>query len=206
MAKKTAARISPTRDSSPKAAARDLPKKAAKDLSKKTKTASKGGSAKKATVVVAPPRKAKTAPKSTAAPTRPKVERTSPPKGRTAPKKKTTARAPAAAPPELREAPAVPPPASPRTGGTIVGGTDPCTCGDAPEEHGRDPRYPGSTGCNVPGCECVAYEADPADSEAATPDPESHEAAAEAGPESPKTHTSDPGFGEEDSGDEDPEY
>lgn len=158
----------------------------------------------KATMVAAPPRKAKTAPKGTAAPARPKVERTSPPKRRTAPKK-TTARGPAAAPPELREAPAVPPPASPRTGGTIVGGTDPCTCGDAPEEHGRDPRYPGSTGCNAPGCECVAYEADPEDSEAATPDPESHEAAAEAGPDSSKTHTSDPGFGEEDTGDEDPE-
>ena len=48
-----------------------------------------------------------------------------------------------------------------KTGGTIVGGTDPCSCGDAPEEHGRDPHYPGSTSCNVPGCDCVAYEADP---------------------------------------------
>ena len=48
-----------------------------------------------------------------------------------------------------------------KTEGTVVGGTDPCSCGDVPEEHGRDPRYPGSTSCNVPGCDCVAYEADP---------------------------------------------
>lgn len=44
--------------------------------------------------------------------------------------------------------------------GAIVSGTDPCTCGHAPEEHGREPAYPGSTACRE--CEdCVAYEADP---------------------------------------------
>jgi len=31
-----------------------------------------------------------------------------------------------------------------------------CTCGHSPEEHGHDPRYPGSTSCTE--CDCVAYE------------------------------------------------
>jgi hypothetical protein len=35
-----------------------------------------------------------------------------------------------------------------------------CTCGHAPEEHGHDPAYPGSTACQVEGCDCVAYEPD----------------------------------------------
>jgi hypothetical protein len=47
-----------------------------------------------------------------------------------------------------------------RTGGAIVTASDPCTCGCAPEDHGRDPEYPGSTSCTA--CEdCIAYEADP---------------------------------------------
>lgn len=33
-----------------------------------------------------------------------------------------------------------------------------CTCGHAPEEHGHDPKYPGSTACTVAGCDCIAYE------------------------------------------------
>jgi len=37
--------------------------------------------------------------------------------------------------------------------------TDPCTCGHAPEEHGHDPEYPGSTSCAE--CDCIAYETDP---------------------------------------------
>lgn len=37
--------------------------------------------------------------------------------------------------------------------------TDPCACGHAPEEHGGDPEYPGSTSCTE--CDCIAYEADP---------------------------------------------
>lgn len=38
----------------------------------------------------------------------------------------------------------------------------PCACGHAPEEHGGDPRYPGSTACSE--CDCIAYESDgPAD-------------------------------------------
>lgn len=49
---------------------------------------------------------------------------------------------------------------SPAPVGAVVGGTDPCTCGDAPEEHGRDAAYPGSTACTVEGCGCIAYEAD----------------------------------------------
>jgi hypothetical protein len=47
-------------------------------------------------------------------------------------------------------------------GGAVVGGSDPCICGHAPEEHGRDSVYTSSTSCVV--CvddECVAYEADP---------------------------------------------
>ena len=48
----------------------------------------------------------------------------------------------------------------PRTGGAIVSASDPCICGHAPEEHGRDLEYPGSTSCTS--CEdCAAYEADP---------------------------------------------
>lgn len=57
-------------------------------------------------------------------------------------------------------------PKRPEPTGAIVGGTDPCTCGHAPEEHGREPAYPGSTACRAeiggdPCCDCVAYEADP---------------------------------------------
>lgn len=48
----------------------------------------------------------------------------------------------------------------PRGTGAIVASSDPCTCGCAPEEHGRDPEYPGSTSCTA--CnDCIAYEADP---------------------------------------------
>lgn len=51
-------------------------------------------------------------------------------------------------------------PKRPEPTGVIVSGTDPCTCGHSPEEHGREPAYPGSTACRE--CEdCVAYEADP---------------------------------------------
>lgn len=35
----------------------------------------------------------------------------------------------------------------------------PCTCGHAPEEHGRDPKYPGSTACTQ--CDCIAYDEAP---------------------------------------------
>lgn len=56
----------------------------------------------------------------------------------------------------------------PEPTGAIVTGTDPCTCGHAPEEHGRDPAHPGSTACRVEidephwsCCGCMAYEADP---------------------------------------------
>ena len=51
---------------------------------------------------------------------------------------------------------------STKSGGAIVTATDPCVCGGAPEDHGRDPEYPGSTACTH--CtDCVAYEADPED-------------------------------------------
>ena len=53
----------------------------------------------------------------------------------------------------------MPAPTSASTG-AVVSGTDPCVCGGAPEDHGRNPEYPGSTACTH--CtECVAYEADP---------------------------------------------
>ena len=45
-------------------------------------------------------------------------------------------------------------------------GTDPCACGHAPEEHGNDPEYPGSTSCTE--CDCIAYEADSEASGAST--------------------------------------
>jgi hypothetical protein len=49
---------------------------------------------------------------------------------------------------------------SPVAVGAVVSGTDPCTCGDSTEEHGRDSAHPGSTACTVEGCGCIAYEAD----------------------------------------------
>lgn len=48
-----------------------------------------------------------------------------------------------------------------QAGGTIVGGSDPCVCGHAPEDHGRDPAYPGSTSCRECGDDCIAYESNP---------------------------------------------
>lgn len=48
---------------------------------------------------------------------------------------------------------------SERGGGTVVGGTDPCVCSHAPEEHGHDPDHPSSTHCTE--CDCIAYESDP---------------------------------------------
>ena len=35
-----------------------------------------------------------------------------------------------------------------------------CTCGHVQDEHGHDPKYPGSTACNIEGCDCCAYEWD----------------------------------------------
>jgi hypothetical protein len=36
-----------------------------------------------------------------------------------------------------------------------------CTCGhNRVDEHGNDPHYPGSTACNVEGCDCIAFEWD----------------------------------------------
>jgi hypothetical protein len=35
-----------------------------------------------------------------------------------------------------------------------------CVCGHSKEEHGRDPKYPGSTTCTDDDCDCIAYEAD----------------------------------------------
>ena len=42
-----------------------------------------------------------------------------------------------------------------------------CTCGHSEEEHGHDPKYPGSTACTEPSffspkrrCACIAYEED----------------------------------------------
>jgi len=39
-------------------------------------------------------------------------------------------------------------------------GLEPCNCGHAIEEHGHDPKYPGSTACQIEECDCIAYEAD----------------------------------------------
>jgi hypothetical protein len=33
-----------------------------------------------------------------------------------------------------------------------------CACGHVANEHGGDPKYPGSTACAVEGCDCIAFE------------------------------------------------
>lgn len=33
-----------------------------------------------------------------------------------------------------------------------------CQCGHVDDEHGGDPKYPGSTACNVKGCDCIAFD------------------------------------------------
>jgi hypothetical protein len=33
-----------------------------------------------------------------------------------------------------------------------------CACGHAHEEHGGDPKYPGSSACQVEDCGCIAWE------------------------------------------------
>lgn len=38
-------------------------------------------------------------------------------------------------------------------------------CGHAEEEHGHDPKYPGSTACQVEGCSCIAWEPENEDEE-----------------------------------------
>ena len=35
-----------------------------------------------------------------------------------------------------------------------------CVCGHSEEEHGHDPKYPGSSACQAEGCDCIAYEAE----------------------------------------------
>jgi len=42
--------------------------------------------------------------------------------------------------------------------GLVVDYMDPCVCGHAPEEHGRDPEYPSSSACME--CSCMIYEPD----------------------------------------------
>lgn len=76
--------------------------------------------------------------------------------------------------------------------GSPVTGTNPCVCGDAPEEHGRDPEYPGSTACRA--CsDCIAYEADPGEGDPSVGNSCESELA-----EVPVTCEDDPGAPEED--------
>lgn len=35
-----------------------------------------------------------------------------------------------------------------------------CVCGHAEDEHGSDPKHPGSTACCVSGCKCDFFELD----------------------------------------------
>lgn len=35
-----------------------------------------------------------------------------------------------------------------------------CTCGHADDDHGHDPKFPGSTACNDDDCDCLAFEKD----------------------------------------------
>ena len=86
-------------------------------------------------------------------------------------KKSARAAKPAKKPTRKKGArPAPPSPPSPlptpATVGAVVSGTDPCACGDAPEEHGHDAAHHGSTACTIDGCGCVAYEAAPESDEA----------------------------------------
>lgn len=34
-----------------------------------------------------------------------------------------------------------------------------CHCGHADDEHGHDPKHPGSTACTL--CDCIAFDEDP---------------------------------------------
>lgn len=36
--------------------------------------------------------------------------------------------------------------------------SDTCVCGHVLDEHGHDPKYPGSTACTIAGCECICFE------------------------------------------------
>jgi len=33
-----------------------------------------------------------------------------------------------------------------------------CTCGHDEEEHGGDPKYPGSSKCTIEDCDCLCFE------------------------------------------------
>jgi hypothetical protein len=35
-----------------------------------------------------------------------------------------------------------------------------CFCGHVEDEHGGDPKYPGSTACTVEGCYCIGFDHD----------------------------------------------
>ncbi len=35
-----------------------------------------------------------------------------------------------------------------------------CTCGHTEEEHGDDPKHPGSQACTIEGCDCFQFEED----------------------------------------------
>lgn len=49
--------------------------------------------------------------------------------------------------------------------------SDACACGHSIDEHGDDPKYPGSTACNARDdwpsgrCGCIAYERDDSEDE-----------------------------------------
>lgn len=101
----------------------------------------------------------KTSSKKTPAKASSKKARTKPPKAKKPPTN-YAARDYNAARKLLNQAPA---PTNADSDGAVVGGTDPCACGYAPEEHGHDADHPSWTGC-VEG-DCAAYEADPGSSD-----------------------------------------
>lgn len=193
MAKKTTAKASPK-----KATAKNLVKKRSSE-----KTSSKKASMGEALLS----KKMKAAPKRAEVSKKAPPLKKMPPK-KMPPKKRLSTPCPLGGGLHLKRAAAqdstspVQLPTVPKTGGAIVGGVDPCTCGDSPEEHGRDPRYPGSTRCNVTECGCVAYEADP---ESIQEDPETPKADPGSLKEDTETGTADPGIGEE-ACEEDPGY
>lgn len=41
-----------------------------------------------------------------------------------------------------------------------MNGHEVCVCGDVADEHGGNPKYPGSTACKIKKCGCIAFELD----------------------------------------------
>lgn len=40
-----------------------------------------------------------------------------------------------------------------------------CACGHSLDDHGHDPKFPGSTACRDDDCDCIAFEQEDTDGE-----------------------------------------